>query len=292
VVDRRFQLTIKIGIDKRWRTLAKEDQYFLGHGEAEQGRLQRQAEEFAQSANELCDEIGIVPGWRVVELGCGPRGCLDLLSQRVGANGSVVGVEINSNAVELARRYLVEARIGNAEVRQGDGRATGLPRGSFDLATERFVMVNIPEPERIVAEMVGLVRPGGVVAIHEVDWGLRISEPPLAALDRLAGAFETYAHRNGMDFFVGRKVQRWLRAAGLLEVRVRPIAPACSPDNAHRTVLLQFAENLRDRILGEDLISETEFNECVASLKLHLADPATFLQFPLMIQAWGRKPVQ
>jgi SAM-dependent methyltransferase len=269
--------------------LAKEDDYFLGQSEAEQERLQRQAEEFAEFANDLFDEIEIVPGWRVVELGCGPRGCLDLLAQRVGANGSVLGVEINSDAVELARKYLVDAKIRNVEVKQADGRATGLPRASFDMATERLVMVNIPEPERIVAEMVDLVRPGGVVAVQEVDWGLHIIEPPLAALDRLVGAFETYARRNGMDFLVGRKVQRWLRAAGLLEVRVRPIAPACSPDKAQRTVVLQFAKNLRDKILGEGLLSEREFDECVVSLQRHLADPTTFLQFPLMIQAWGRK---
>jgi ubiquinone/menaquinone biosynthesis C-methylase UbiE len=126
--------------------LAKEDDYFLGQSEAEQERLQRQAEEFAEFANDLFDEIEIVPGWRVVELGCGPRGCLDLLAQRVGANGSVLGVEINSDAVELARKYLVDAKIRNVEVKQADGRATGLPRASFDMATERLVMVNIPEP--------------------------------------------------------------------------------------------------------------------------------------------------
>jgi ubiquinone/menaquinone biosynthesis C-methylase UbiE len=159
--------------------LKQQDQYFLGQSAAEQERLQRQAEELARDANDLFDLIGIAPGGRVVELGCGPRGCLDLLSQRVGAKGSVVGVEINVEAVELARKHLAEARIENVEVRQGDGKSTGLPRASFDMAMARLVMINIPEPERIVAEMVALVKPGGVVAFQEADWGLRVSEPRL-----------------------------------------------------------------------------------------------------------------
>ena len=272
--------------------MAREDQYFLGQSAAEQERLQRQAEELARDANDLFDLIGINLGSRVVELGCGPRGCLDLLSQRVGASGSVVGVEINSDAIELARKYLAEARIENVEVRQGDGKATDLPRASFDMATARLVMVNIPEPERIVAEMVALVKPGGVVALQEADWGARISEPRLAALDRLFDVFETYANRNRMDLFVGRKISRWLKAAGLCDVQVRPVARVYSLESPQRTFLLQFAENLRDRIFGEGLISETEFDQSVAALKRHFADPEVFFLFPLMIQAWGRKPLQ
>src|SRR5690349_21128517 len=50
-------------------------------------------------------------------------------------------------------------------------RAVGLADGSFDLVTSRLVLVNIPEPERMVATAVALARPGGVVAFHEL-WDL------------------------------------------------------------------------------------------------------------------------
>jgi SAM-dependent methyltransferase len=271
--------------------VAPNDEYFLGQSAAEQERLQKQAEELARDAKDLFDLIGLAPGWRAVELGCGPSGCLALLSGLVGASGSVVGVEIDSQAVELARRHLTQARIENVEVRQGDAKATGLARGSFDMAIARLVAVNIPEPERIVAEMVALVKPGGIVAFQEADWGLRISEPPLPALDRLLNVFEIYASSNGMDLFVGRKVSRWLKAAGLQDIQVRPIARAYPPDNPQRIFLLQFVENLRPRIINGGLILEAELDESAAALKKHLADPATFFLFPLMVQTWGRKPI-
>lgn len=73
----------------------KVDTYLLGHRPSEQERLQQQA-----------DQIGVAPGARVVEIGCGPRGCLDLLAERVGADGAVVGVEPNGDAVARARRYV------------------------------------------------------------------------------------------------------------------------------------------------------------------------------------------
>ena len=272
--------------------MTQRDPYFLGQSDDEQERLKKQAEVLAQDASELFDLIGIAPGWRVVELGCGPRGCLDLLSRRVAAKGSVVGVEIDKEAVEHARSYLAAAGIKNAEVRQGDATATGLVPGSFDMAMARLLMINIPKPERVIAEMVTLVKPGGVVAFQEGDWGLQVSEPPSPALEHLLGVFETYARRNGMDMFVGRKLPRWLKAVGLNDVQVRPIVRAYSVDSPQRTFLVQFVDNLRDRILGEGLISERELNQSVAALKRHLSDPDVLLLFPLMIQAWGRKPLQ
>jgi trans-aconitate methyltransferase len=56
------------------------DQYFLGYRPAEQERLQEQAMLLAGDAAWLFDQVGLRAGQSVVELGCGPRGCLDLLA--------------------------------------------------------------------------------------------------------------------------------------------------------------------------------------------------------------------
>jgi hypothetical protein len=55
------------------------DPYLLGYRRAEQERLERQANELAHDSGWLFDQIGVRAGWQVVEIGCGPRGCLDLL---------------------------------------------------------------------------------------------------------------------------------------------------------------------------------------------------------------------
>jgi len=133
-------------------------EYVLGYSPAEQRRLQQQAGELADESAWLFDQIGISEGCHVVEIGCGPQGCLELLSGRVGAKGSVIGVELSGDAVELALQFLSNRGIKNVEVRQGNGSDTRRPREYFDLATSRLVLVNIPEPEKIVTEMAALVR--------------------------------------------------------------------------------------------------------------------------------------
>src|SRR5215469_5381028 len=119
---------------KRKRMRANHE-YVLGYSPAEQRRLQQQAGELADESAWLFDQIGISEGCHVVEIGCGPQGCLELLSGRVGAKGSVIGVELSGDAVELALQFLSNRGIKNVEVRQGNGSDTRLPREYFDLAT-------------------------------------------------------------------------------------------------------------------------------------------------------------
>jgi hypothetical protein len=54
--------------------------YALGSSPGESARLQRQADELAPDSRDLLDRVGLRPGHSVIDLGCGPRGILDLLA--------------------------------------------------------------------------------------------------------------------------------------------------------------------------------------------------------------------
>ncbi len=265
------------------------DQYVLGYQKAEQERLQRQAQQLADDSRWLFDEVGVARGARVVEIGCGPQGCLELLSECVGPSGSVVGVERSAEAVALARKLLSERGIRNVEILERDARATWLPRASFDFVTGRLVLVNVPQPEQIVTEAVALVRPGGWVAFHEADNVTNVCDPPLDAWTALVELLETYCEKNSIDFFIGRRVPRLLRDAGLIEVRVKPIIYVYPPGHGRRNILLAFAENLSERILAQKLVGEGELADIKAAVERHLANPDTLVVSGLFFQAWGRK---
>jgi SAM-dependent methyltransferase len=272
--------------------VAEVDQYFLGYRQAEQERLQRQALELAPEAEWLFDQIGVQAGARVVEIGCGPQGCLELLSQRVGPTGSVVGVERSEDAVELARKFATERGLKNVEVLNCDARRTGLPRDRFDLATARLVLVNIPKPEDVVSEMAALVRPGGTVALHEASWATLACDPPLPAWDRLLKALSAYAALNGIDLSVATRVPRMLREAGLVEIRLRPLIHAHPPGHPRRAVYPQFVENLRDRLIEQRVIEERDLDQDLQELRCHIDNPTTLIVSHLAMQVWGRRPEQ
>jgi SAM-dependent methyltransferase len=266
------------------------DPYLLGRNSAEHERLRQQAQRAAADVIALLDQIGIQPGWRAIDVGCGPRGILDLLAERVGPRGTVVGLERDATTVALAREFVAERGLANVEILQGDARATGLPRGSFDLVHLRLVLVNVPAPEDIVAELVALARPGGVVAVYEVDWYAHLWEPSLSAWNRLFDVFAAHAAAGGVDLYIGRKVPALLRRAGLVDVRVNPTIRHYPPGHPGRPVTLQLVENIGDRIVGAGLLEEGELKDLVESARAHLDDPETFVLSVLGVQAWGRKP--
>jgi SAM-dependent methyltransferase len=272
------------------RTTMTVDTYLLGHRPQEQDRLEQQAVFLVEEANALFDRIGIMPGQRVVEIGCGPRGCLDLLAERVGPDGVVVGVEPNGDAVARARRYVHDRGLRNVQVIQADGRSSGLPDGEFDVVTARLVLVNVPQPHEIVAEAFRLARPGGAVAFHEADAVSRLCDPPLQAWTQLFDLIKAYSRHNGIDIHVARALPRLLRDAGLVDIGVRPLVYVDPPGHLRRRILEVFVDNLADRLVADALITPAELVRLRGLLAQHLDDPATVVISDLFIQAWGRKP--
>jgi ubiquinone/menaquinone biosynthesis C-methylase UbiE len=266
------------------------DTYLLGHRPLERERLELQADFLVDEANTLFDQVGVARGARVVEIGCGPRGCLDLLAERVGPDGMVVGVEPNGDAVARARRYVHDRGLRNVQLIQADGRRSGLPAESFDVVTARLVLVNVPRPHEIVAEAFALARPGGAVAFHEADAVSRLCDPPLKAWTRLFDAVKAYSRRNGIDIHMARALPRLLGEAGLVDIGVRPLVYVDPPGHNRRRILQVFVDNLADRLVSEGLITPDELDRLGGALARHLDDPATVVISDLFIQAWGRKP--
>ena len=118
--------------------------YALGRDAAEAERLRRQTIELEPLAAELLDCVGATEGQSTIDVGCGPRGILELLAERVGPRGRVVGLEVDPVHVAMARELVAEQGLTNVEVIQADARNTGLPPASFDVAHARTVLVNVP----------------------------------------------------------------------------------------------------------------------------------------------------
>jgi SAM-dependent methyltransferase len=66
--------------------------YPIEHRAGEIERLRIQAEAIAPDTRTMLDRIGVKPGWRCLDIGCGPGGITGLLSERVGPGGRVVGL--------------------------------------------------------------------------------------------------------------------------------------------------------------------------------------------------------
>lgn len=191
---------------RRWeQALTQPDVYLLGRGLPEEERLKRQIADLAPDSDAQLEKIGIRPGEKVVDIGCGPGGVLHLLAKRVGPTGSILGIDRSAHFVEQARRFAADLRLTQVEVREGDAYDIGLPRASFDGAHMRLVLVNVPKPELIVRQVLSLVKPGGWVASFEADVLPDTMDPPSPEFKRLRAAYDAHARSQGIDLRTDRR---------------------------------------------------------------------------------------
>jgi ubiquinone/menaquinone biosynthesis C-methylase UbiE len=253
-------------------------------GEIERLRIQAEAVEF--DAGVMLERIGVAPGWRCLDLGCGPGGILELLSERAGPKGRVVGLDADPVFLEHARTL----GLGNLELVQGDAYRTGLPRASFDLVHARFLLSTAGRPEALIAEAIALTRPGGIVALEEPDIGSLRCHPANPAFERLTRLMEQLFDRVGGDVRLGQRLHALVRKAGLQDVHYRPFLVGFASGHPMTDFVPSTIESLRAAIERERLIEARELDATLAACRRHLGQPDTVFTYPTVAQVWGRTP--
>jgi hypothetical protein len=179
----------------------------------------------------------------------------------------------------------------NTRIVQADAGHSGLPAGSFDFTHERLVLINHLGPAQVVAELTRLTRPGGGVALVEVDWMTWVCDPPHPTWellrDTMARAWKSY----GFDPFIGRTLPRLLVAHGLSDVNFSATLLVHRAGDDLRNLLPDFVRLNRQELLARGLIGDQELATALQGLDEHLSRPDTITFYPLLCQAWGRVPV-
>jgi ubiquinone/menaquinone biosynthesis C-methylase UbiE len=264
--------------------------YALGSSSGESARLQRQAEELAPDSAVLLDWVGVRPGDTVIDLGCGPRGVIDLLAERVAPGGRVVGLDADPAHVARASEFVASQGLRDVEVACGDARHTGFESGSFHLVHARTLLINVPQPAEVLEEMIRLARPGGWVAGLEPDTEVAICYPPHPAFDRLCEIFTVAFSRNGADPHFGRRMAELYRQAGLEEVAVEVRAGVYPAGHSRRTIRADLVRSMHPQIIEMGLADQRELEELDAAARKHFENPDVLVMPGLYFLARGRKP--
>lgn len=243
------------------------------------------------AAEDLMGQILVRRGWRCLDLGCGARGVLRPLSQAMAGTGTILGVEDDATQLDVARHWLQREPLDGVELLEADPYSVRLPRKSFDLAHARFLFCCHDRENRLLAELIAVTKPGGVVAIEEPDattWGCSPDRPGFVAL---AHAVQKAVRRSGADLNVGRRLLGMLRIAGLRDVWVRAHVLELPADEAYRRVLVQLASALRERIIEEEILAAAQLDEAIADAEAAASDPGCAITSFTLVQAWGRTQV-
>jgi ubiquinone/menaquinone biosynthesis C-methylase UbiE len=119
--------------------------------------------------------LSLAPGAHVFDACCGSGASALPAAQAVGPSGSVLGIDLAENLLDLARTKAKDRGLENVAFRGGDILNLGLPSASFHAVVCVFGIFFVPDMDRAVRELWRLVRPEGRLGI--TTWGPRFFEP-------------------------------------------------------------------------------------------------------------------
>jgi 2-polyprenyl-3-methyl-5-hydroxy-6-metoxy-1,4-benzoquinol methylase len=254
-------------VDSRDMPATGDPEYALSSAaEHEHERLSRQSDLYEPFTRRLLARAGIQPRMRVLDVGCGPGDVSFLLSELVGAEGSVVGVERDEQALEAARTRAGESGLVNVEFVCDDFRDVQLVGGPFDALVGRFVLMYQADPADAVSSAAHHIRPGGVVVFAEMNLLMGsalparslVSWPPTPASEQLSEWIHEAFGRLGTQPDMGIRLPATFAQAGLLpspDIDTH-VAIAVGEDAIAHTVDL--ARSLLPAILATGIATEEE----------------------------------
>ena len=220
------------------------------------------------------DWAGFAAGNHVLDLGCAAGTTSRIMAELVGRDGRVVGVDASETRIGDARRRTASDSV---EFRHGTAEAIPLDDDVVDVAWSRFLFEYLPEPTHALREMIRVTKPGGTVAVSDLDGNCTWHDGMDTALrDELASAIESFGR--GFDPGVGRKLPAMFLSSGLTDVQIdiRPYHVVCGritePELSHWRMKLT---GVREALIGLGWSNERA-NALSAGFESHLLDERTF----------------
>lgn len=227
------------------------------------------------------------PGSRVLDVGCGPGTDTLPLAERVRPNGLAVGVDFDPRMLAEADRR-AQAAGGAACARHVLADGVGglpFPADCFDACRSERVFQHLRQPERALAEMARVTRPGGWIVVLDTDHCTKSFDTPEVDIERrLVRYAADHLHSNG---YAGRTLYRLFRQQGLADIAVEAVAIAFTDLAAARQAnLLDQAEQ---GALAAGAITAGELQRWHAALAQAEAQ-GTFFGTGTGVLIAGRKP--
>ncbi|MEV6006278.1 class I SAM-dependent methyltransferase [Streptomyces sp. NPDC051976] len=222
--------------------------------------------------------LGAGPGWRCLDVGAGTG----TVSRRLLAEADVASVL----AVDRDGRFLRARPVPGLDVLEADITDPGFAPGRFHLVHARFVLMHLPERERVITALAEFVEPGGVLVLSDaVD--LSGDRTPATPYDTAMRAMWQGLHATiGTDVTWVPTYPRLLRAAGLTSVAAELHVPPLIPGSPISRFWADTWDRGRAAMLATGLVDDAAVDQAIG----YLASDECAALSAGMLTAWGRRP--
>ena len=231
---------------------------------------------------DLYKPADIAVGQTVADFGCGPGHIAVEFANRVGPEGHVHALDINSDFLELTQENATNAGVANrVTTHQCDGVALPLEDSVLDRISARNTIMYVDDPVATFREFYRILHPGGLAHAIEGDWYAMIVEP---VEHELWHAFVNAASHACRNADMGRKLYHSISQAGFEDIKVTIRA---NVDTEGR--LINMIKNMAKYARGSGKLANATIDGVVETVERALKEGNYFVAAP-QFTVIGRKP--
>ncbi|QDU65715.1 class I SAM-dependent methyltransferase [Engelhardtia mirabilis] len=269
--------------------MSDRERYILGTDDHELARLKLQQEVWSEETDGWIDLLGLRPGERVLDAGCGPGLATERLRRVTGPDGHVL-------AVDGSQRWIdhVDARVADEGWSDVETRCVELEQldieGSYDAVFMRWVLSFPRDPAVVLGRLAGCLVPGGrLLAIDYNHEGVSLY-PRSAGFDAVIRATRAlYVTKGGSAFIAGRFPELF-EGAGLQLEKLRPTVIAGRPGSPAFDWADAFFPHHVDFMVQAGVLSPAERELFLAEWAERRQDPEATFYSPIVVAALGTRP--
>ncbi len=222
--------------------------------------------------------LGAGPGWHCLDIGAGTG----TVSRRLLGEAGVASVL----AVDRDVRFLDARPAPGLRTLQADVTAPDFAPGSFQLVHARFVLMHLPERERLIGTFAELLTPGGVLVLSDAVDLTSERAPATPYSTAMRAMWQGLGATIGTDVSPVPSYPHLLRGAGLDHVAAEIHVPPLVPGSPISRFWADTWQRSREAMLSTGLVDAAGIDAAVRYLE---SDTCAALSAG-MLTAWGQKP--
>lgn len=267
-------------------------QYVWGRSPEETRRLHLQAQFYTAHSEHLLRLAGLGPGMRVLDVGCGAGDVSMLAARLVGPTGSVIGIDVDVDILDLARRRTAAEGLHNVHYQKAAIPEIPLDQ-PVDALVGRLILVHLADPVAAIRSMSGLVRPGGVISFQDINTTRARSVPQGPLARQVINWICDGLRAAGRDPDHGDRLAGIFQAADLPTPQLAVSVPATTdPESEMYDLEALTLEGILPVIEKGGIATRSEIDPdtILGRLRAEGRNNASALFLPELVGAWARLP--
>lgn len=216
-------------------------------------------------------------GMQLLDCGCGP-GTISIGIAETIVPGELVGIDLDRQHIELARRHAEDSGISNAHFETANVYQLPYDDHTFDAVFSHALLEHLDKPDAALAEMFRVLKPQGLIGIRTPDHDGNLLWPEDQVLRESMAATTRFLASRGGDASRGKQLREQLVRAGFVDIRMTASYDSYGTPEAVRAWAETYVTALEDPTIIERVVARG------------LADLETLAQRAAAWRAWAQHP--